>query len=170
MDCNCLAPKLLLRLCLDQGSAVTEREQPSNRPSACDWEASDASAWWPQGEVTKTTLAARDWLQEHRMIVWDGKEQRWGPTILGVAVMASSMDPDVSLEYIQVRPTPGHCRAVYPGMLPCIFTDLLLKQCCRLVLHGRRSCTLLGKPALPLRRPLRRLHSTPQSSTDAACM
>ena len=62
-------------------------------------------ARWPQGEVTKTTLAARDWLQEHRMIVWDSKEQRWGPTVLGVAVMASSMDPDVSLEYIQVCPT-----------------------------------------------------------------
>ena len=75
-------------------------------------------AWWPQGEVTKTTLAARDWLQEHRMIVWDSREQRWGPTVLGVAVMASSMDPDVSLEYIQVRLTPGHCRAANLGTLP----------------------------------------------------
>ena len=71
------------------------------------------------------------------MIVWDSKEQRWGPTILGVAVMASSMDPDVSLEYIQVCPTSCHCRAAYPGMLPCASTDLTLKHCCSLAFLGR---------------------------------
>ena len=76
--------------------------------------------------MTKTTLAARDWLQEHRMIVWDGKEQHWGPTVLGVAVMASSMDPDVSLEYIQVIYTSKHCRAAWPCLLPCFPADIAL--------------------------------------------
>ena len=106
----------------NQEPAVIEQEVPPKCESPCDRVAADVSARWSQGEVTKTTLAARDWLQEHKMIVWDSKEQRWGPTILGVAVMASSMDPDVSLEYIQVCPTPLHCRAAYLGMLPWTFT------------------------------------------------
>ena len=69
------------------------------------------------------------------MIVWDGKEQRWGPTVLGVAVMASSMDPDVSLEYIQVTcpeaPVESamcvpHSRVAERHSLACCHDSLLI--------------------------------------------
>ena len=59
------------------------------------------------------------------MIVWDGKEQRWGPTVLGVAVMASSMDPDVSLEYIQVFHTSENCQECHLNMLASTAAALL---------------------------------------------
>lgn len=49
-----------------------------------------------------STHAASKWLVGQRMVAWDAEQQRWGPTTLGNAVMASSMDPDVALEYIQV--------------------------------------------------------------------
>ena len=55
-----------------------------------------------QSEVAVSTHAASKWLVGQRMIAWDVEQQRWGPTTLGNAVMASSMDPDVALEYIQV--------------------------------------------------------------------
>jgi len=56
-----------------------------------------------QSEVTVTTLDALNWLKKQRLIVWDLEHKRWGPTALGNAVMASSMEPDAALEYIQVR-------------------------------------------------------------------
>lgn len=55
-----------------------------------------------QSEVTVTTLDALNWLKKQRLIVWDVEHKRWGPTALGNAVMASSMEPDSALEYIQV--------------------------------------------------------------------
>lgn len=56
-----------------------------------------------QSEVTVTTREALYWLREQKMIDWDKEQLRWFPTTLGSTVMASTMDPDTGLEYIQVN-------------------------------------------------------------------
>ena len=66
-----------------------------------------------QDKVAKTTIDALHWLSDQRMISWDRDRLRWSPTTLGSAVMVSTMDPDVSLEYIQVPLDPFHGRCLY---------------------------------------------------------
>ncbi len=93
-----------------------------------------------QSEVAVSTHAASKWLVGQRMVAWDMEQQRWGPTTLGNAVMASSMDPDVALEYIQV----SHDSSVLPVILVrCIVKDNLSHwkitsppRCCSAECHG----------------------------------
>ena len=68
-----------------------------------------------QDVVTTTTLAARDWLQQHAFIRWDRKDKLWSPTNLGLACTAAGMDPDHALALKKARVL--WCPAVFPCVL-----------------------------------------------------
>ncbi len=52
--------------------------------------------------VTKAATDALRSLQQRRLITWDPKANLWGPTLLGSAVVASSLDIQDALDYKQV--------------------------------------------------------------------
>ena len=53
--------------------------------------------------VTTSTLAARNWLQQHRFIRWDDRDRLWSPTNLGLACASAGMDPEQALALKQAR-------------------------------------------------------------------
>ncbi len=55
-----------------------------------------------QEVVTKAATDALRSLQERRLITWEKSSGLWGPTLLGSAVVASSLDIQDALDYKQV--------------------------------------------------------------------
>lgn len=75
-----------------------------------------------QEVVTKAATDALRSLQERRLITWEKSTGLWGPTLLGSAVVASSLDIQDALDYKQVESELHQCSYCKPLSLQSIFT------------------------------------------------